>query len=69
MDHYAEAIFSEPGRWWRMVQEAGVGAPAHCSEPVVWVGYHRLSGGKRIHVWSCEGHREGVEQAERVDHR
>jgi len=69
VDHYADAVFSEPGRCWRMVQQAGVGAPDHCSDPVVWVGNHRLSGGKRIRVWSCEGHREGVEQPERVDHR
>jgi hypothetical protein len=52
-----------------MVQKPGVGAPDHCPEPVVWVGNHRLSGGKRIRVWSCEGHVKGVEQAERVDHR
>jgi hypothetical protein len=50
-----------------MVQQAGVGVPTNCSEPVVWVGNHRLSGGKQIRVWSCEGHREGVEEAERVD--
>jgi len=67
--HYADAVFSEPGRCWRMVQKPGVGAPDHCPEPVVWVGNHRLSGGKRIRVWSCEGHVKGVEQAERVDHR
>jgi len=41
LDHYADAVFSSPGRCWRMVQQAGVGAPAHCSEPVVWVGNHR----------------------------
>ena len=69
MDHYADAVFPEPGRCWRMVQTAGVGAPDHCSEPVVWVGNHRLSGGKRIRVWSCDGHREGVEEPESVGHR
>jgi hypothetical protein len=53
-----------------MVYESGdAGRPEHCSEPVVWVGNHRLSGGEQIRVWSCEGHREGVEKAERVDHR
>jgi hypothetical protein len=57
VDHYAEAAFSEPGRCWRMVQQAGVGAPAHCSEPVVWVGNHQLSGGKQIRVWSCRRRR------------
>jgi hypothetical protein len=25
-DHYADAVFSEPGRCWRMVQKPGVGA-------------------------------------------
>jgi hypothetical protein len=24
---------------------------------------------KRIRVWTCEGHLEGVEKPERVDHR
>ena len=41
----------------------------HCPEPVVWVGNHRLVGGKQIRVWSCDGHVEGVENAEPVDHR
>ena len=27
------------------------------------VGNHRLARGKRVRVWSCEGHREGVEEA------
>jgi len=53
-----------------MVHEiAGVGRPTFCEEPVVWVGNTRLAGGKQIRVWSCEGHREGVEQAEHVGHR
>jgi len=34
-----------------------------------WVGNHHLAGGKRIRVWTCEGHLEGVERPERVDHR
>jgi hypothetical protein len=68
VDHYADAVFSEPGRCWRMVQMPGVGAPDFCSEPVVWVGNHRIVGGKQIRVWSCEGHVEGVEEAERVGH-
>lgn len=63
-DHYVDAVFSEPGRCWRMIQTAGVGAPDHCSESVAWVGNHRLSGGKQIRVWSCEGHREGLEEPE-----
>jgi hypothetical protein len=29
----------------------------------VWVGNHRLAGGRQIRVWSCDGHREGVERA------
>jgi hypothetical protein len=35
----------------------------------VWAGTTRLKGGKRIPVWSCEGHREGVDDTERVGHR
>jgi hypothetical protein len=34
--------------------------------PVVVAGQHRLKGGKRIPVWSCEGHSAGVEGANRL---
>jgi hypothetical protein len=70
VDHYADAVFSKPGRCWRMVYEHGdAGRPEHCAEPVEWVGNHHLAGGKRIRVWTCECHLEGVERPERVDHR
>jgi len=60
-DHYAEAVFSEPGRCWRFISSPdGTGRPDFCPEPVEWAGSHRLKGGRRIPVWSCEGHREGV---------
>jgi hypothetical protein len=63
VDHYADAVFSEPGRCWRMVHDGeGSGRPTFCEEPVVWVGNTRLVGGKQIRVWSCQGHREGVEE-------
>jgi hypothetical protein len=70
VDHYADVAFFEPGRCWRMVHDSeGPGRPTFCLEPVVWVGNHRLAGpnGKVIRVWSCDGHREGVEQPERVN--
>jgi hypothetical protein len=48
-----------------MVHNAdGTGRPDHCSEPVVWAGDHRLASGKKIRVWSCDGHREAVTEAE-----
>jgi hypothetical protein len=57
-DHYADAVFSEQGRCWRMVHDReGSGRPTFCEEPV---GNTRLVGGKQIRVWSCEGHLEGV---------
>lgn len=71
VNHYADAVFSEPGRCWRMIDDGeGSGRP-FCTEPVIWKGRTKLSGehGKWIPVWSCDGHREGVEQPERVDHR
>ena len=71
-DHYADAVFSEPGRCWRMVHDGeGSGRPTFCEEPVTVVGTTRLAGpkAKRIRVWSCDGHRAGVEQPERLDHR
>ena len=51
-----------------MVYDAeGSGRPTFCPEPVVLQGRYKLSGehGKWIPVWSCELHREGVEQAKR----
>jgi hypothetical protein len=70
MDHYADAVFSKPGRCWRLVYEQGdAGRPEHCPEPVVVTGRHRMASGKRISVWSCEGHREGLEDPESVGHR
>jgi hypothetical protein len=54
-NHYADAVFSEPGRCWRMVHDGeGSGRPTFWEEPVVWVGNHQLVGGKQIRVWSCE---------------
>jgi len=50
-DHYADVVFSEPGRCWRMVYEiAGVGRPTFCPEPVTVDGNHHLVGGKQIRV-------------------
>jgi hypothetical protein len=61
--HYADAVFSEPCRCWRFISSPdGSGRPDFCSEPVVWVGFHTLRGGRRIRVWSCEGHREGIQR-------
>jgi len=71
-DHYADAVFSEPGRCWRFVYRSDPGTqgqPMHCPESIRWVGNHYLAGGKRIRVWSCDGHLEGVEKPERVRHR
>jgi hypothetical protein len=47
----------------------GSGRPTHCEEPVEWAGHWRLSGGKRIDVWSCEGHRKGVDEASEWGYR
>jgi len=60
--HYADCVFSEPGRCWRFVASPdGTGRPDFCPEPVVCSGTTRLKGGRRIPVWSCERHRDGVE--------
>jgi len=47
--HFADSVFA--------------GRSDHCSEPVAWTGRIRLSGrdGRVLRVWSCEGHREGLE--------
>lgn len=64
MDHFADSVFAEPGRCWRLVTDFA-GRPDHCPEPVVWVGRTRLSGrdGKLLRLWSCQGHAEGLEGA------
>jgi hypothetical protein len=63
VDHYADAVFSEPVRCWRMVHDGeGSGRPTFCEEPVIVTGFTRLATGKRIPVWSCDGHLEGVEE-------
>lgn len=67
MDHYAQAVYSEPGRCWRFVASpGGTGRPTHCPEPVEWAGTTLLKGVRRIPVWSCDGHREGVDGSERT---
>jgi hypothetical protein len=69
-DHYADTVCSEPGQcWWMISNPDGAGRPKHCPEPIAWVGDHRLAGGNRIRVWTCDGHLEGVENPERVSHR
>jgi len=61
--HYAEAVFSEEGRCWRFISSPdGTGRPTFCPEPVMLAGTTRLKGGRRIRVWSCDGHREGIEK-------
>jgi hypothetical protein len=66
-DHFAECVFSEPGRCWRLVTDSA-GRPDHCAEPVVWTGRTQLSGreGRVLTVWSCDRHREGLEMAQVV---
>ena len=63
LPHYANAVRAEPGRCWRMVSRpAGyrVDTPTDCLEPVRWIG-RRQVGRKRMRLWSCEGHAEGLE--------
>jgi hypothetical protein len=71
MDHigyYANAIRAEPGICWRMVSRPPgyrVGTPTDCPEPVRWMG-RAMVGKKRMGLWSCDGHVEGLEQLRRV---
>jgi hypothetical protein len=70
LDHFAESVFIAPGRCWRLVTDFA-GRPEHCTEPVVAIGRHRLSGrdARVVRVWSCEGHREGLENPKPVNSR
>jgi hypothetical protein len=61
--YYANADRAEPGRCFRMVSIATgyrIGSPTDCPEPVRWVG-NRQVGKKRMRLWSCQGHVEGLE--------
>ena len=63
MDHYANAVRAEPGICWRMVSRGlgyRMGSPTDCPEPVRWMG-RAVVGKKRMRLWSCEGHSEGLE--------
>ena len=63
MDHYANAIRAEPGICWRMVSRGPgyrMGSPTDCPEPVRWVG-NAMVGKRRMRLWSCEGHVEGLD--------
>jgi hypothetical protein len=64
VDYYANAVRAEPGRCFRMVsRHAGgyqAGSPTDCVEPVRWTG-RRQVGKRRMRLWSCEGHAEGLD--------
>ena len=69
VDHYANAVRAEPGQCWRMMScppGHQAGSPTDCREPVRWVG-RRQVGKKRMRLWSCEGHAEGLEDAKPID--
>lgn len=62
-EHYANAIRAVPGQCWRMVSRGPgyrAGSPTDCPEPVRWVG-STMVGPKRLRLWTCEGHAEGLE--------
>jgi hypothetical protein len=62
VDHYANAVRAEPRVCWRMVSRGPgyrVDTPTDCPEPVRWVG-RAMVGRKRMRLWSCGGHVEGL---------
>jgi len=71
VEHYAEAVRGEPGQCFRMVSQPPgyqAGSPTDCLEPVVWIG-RRMVGKKRMRLWSCEGHVDGLEDLRPVGKR
>jgi hypothetical protein len=63
MDHYANAVRAEPGVCWRMVSRGPgyrVDTPTDCPESVKWTG-RTMVRRKRMRLWSCAGHVEGLE--------
>jgi hypothetical protein len=62
-DHYANAVRAEPGVCWRMVSRGPgyrVDTPTDCPEPLQWTG-RTMVGRKRMRLWSCASHVEGLE--------
>jgi hypothetical protein len=43
------------------------GSPTDCLEPVRWIG-RTMVGKKRMRLWSCDGHAEGLEDLRPVRH-
>jgi len=56
MAHYANAFTIEPGRCFRMVQQVGVGHPAHCPGPVTTRGRWRSAAEQLFRVDACDDH-------------
>ena len=62
-DYYANAVRAEPWICWRMVSRPPgyrVGSPMDCPELVRWMG-RTMVGKKRLRLWSCDGHADGLE--------
>ena len=69
VDYYANAVRAESGQCWRMVSRGPgfrMGSPTDCPEPVRWMG-RALVGKRRMRLWSCEGHVQGLEDLHRVN--
>src|SRR5664280_719134 len=71
LEHYANAVRAEPNRCWRMASRPPgpqVGSPADCEEPVRRVG-RAVVGRRRMRMWSCDGHVEGLDDLRRLGPR
>ena len=71
MDYYANAVRAEPSICWRMVSRPPgyrMGSPMVCPESVRWIG-RAMVGKKRMRLWSCDGHAEGLEDLRSLTHR
>jgi hypothetical protein len=67
--HYANAVRAEPGVCWRMVSRGPgyrVATPTDCPEPLQWIG-RAMVGRKRMRLWSCGRHVEGLDDVHPVD--
>jgi hypothetical protein len=61
VSHYADAVYAEQGRCWRVVNNDGQrqGMPTHCPEDGSWFGTDMV-GGRRLQFWSCDGHMDDL---------
>jgi hypothetical protein len=64
-EHYAEVFAIRDGCFRLVADKAG--RPEHCLEPPAWMGAYQDGQGRRYTVQACDGHRDGLMNARRIE--